>query len=233
MIVRPQPGADETAARAAGLGLEALVAPIFDVRPIAWEPPPADRFDALLLTSANAARQAGPALGHYRDLPCYCVGEATAAAARETGLSQLRTGFHAGEAVVAMAAADRVTKLLHLAGREHLPLEHPAIRIERRMVYASDPLDLSDAARSALAHGAIVLLHSPRAARHLAALVDRHDLPRQATSLLAISAAAARAAGAGWRAVQVARCPRDGALLALAAQLCQTEVSAAGTGLGE
>ena len=39
LILRPQPGADETAARARALGLEPLVAPLFTVRPLAWTPP--------------------------------------------------------------------------------------------------------------------------------------------------------------------------------------------------
>lgn len=217
--MRPQPGAAATAARAAALGLETVVAPLFAVRPVAWTPPPAGAFDALLLTSANAPRQAGPKLADYRRLPCYCVGEATAAAAGEAGLTQVLTGPADGAAAVALAAADGAEAVLHLAGREHVAIEHPLVRIERRVVYAAEPLPLSAAAVAALQAGAVTLLHSPRAARRLAALVDAQGLPRG--TILAISAAAARAAGGGWAAVHVAAAPRDAALLALAAQLCQ------------
>ena len=66
LILRPQPGADETAARARTLGLEPVVAPLFTIRPLAWEPPDPAEFDAVLLTSANAARHANQT-GHDAD----------------------------------------------------------------------------------------------------------------------------------------------------------------------
>ena len=192
------------------------------MRPLAWEPPPAEPFDALLLTSANTARHAGPALERYKAMPCYCVGEATAAAATEAGLTDLRVGTSDGAAAVAMAAAEGVGAMLHLAGAEHVLLDHPGLRIARRIVYSSDPLGLSGDARAALASGALVLLHSARAAAHFAALVDLAGLSRRDTVLAAISAPAAGAAGPGWEATHVAPEPRDAALLALAAQLCKT-----------
>lgn len=244
--MRPQPGADETAARAAALGLETLVAPIFEVRPVAWEAPPAGAFDALLLTSANAARHGGPALARYRALPCYCVGEATEAAAREAGLVGTRAGPSDGAAVLAAAAADGVLSMLHLTGLTHKKVAHPNVRIERRLVYETVPLGLSTAAVAAIREacsafrgnddegecGLVVLLHSAAAARHFGELVDAARLPRARIGVAAISDAAAREAGEGWRAVHVAPAPRDAALLALAAELCQTGGSAAGTGCG-
>ena len=39
LILRPQPGADESAARARALGLDPVVAPLFSLRPRSWEPP--------------------------------------------------------------------------------------------------------------------------------------------------------------------------------------------------
>ena len=70
LILRPQPGADESAARARALGLDPVVAPLFTVRPLAWEAPnPAD-FDAVMMTSANAARFGGDGLTPFIDLPC-------------------------------------------------------------------------------------------------------------------------------------------------------------------
>ena len=46
--------ADLSAARAGTLGLEPVVAPIFTIAPLDWAAPDPDRYDALLLTSANA-----------------------------------------------------------------------------------------------------------------------------------------------------------------------------------
>ena len=75
---------------------------------------------------------------------------------------------------------------------------------------------------AALTGGALVLLHSPRAARLFAELVDGAELARDAVRIAAISPAALAAAGPGWRLAAAAARPRDDALLELAAKLCQT-----------
>ena len=213
LILRPEPGAGESAGRARALGLDPVVAPLFTIRPLPWQPPEG-RFDALLLTSANAARHAGalPAL------PCYAVGDATAAAARSAGLVEVVTGPSDGAAALALAGADGRRRILHLCGQDHVALAAPGIELVRRTVYAADPLPaLPDAAEAAIAGGAIVLLHSPRAARAFAALATA----REAVRIAAISPAAAAAAGPGWAEVRAAHAPRDQALLELAAQLCK------------
>ncbi len=101
LILRPQPGADATAARARSMGLEARTAPLFTILPLDWEPPDPSEVQATLLTSANAARQAGPAAGGFADLPCYAVGGATALAAKEIGFTDLRIGSSDGAELIA------------------------------------------------------------------------------------------------------------------------------------
>lgn len=209
LIVRPQPGADESAARARFLGLEPVVAPLFAVRPLAWTPPDPARFDAILLTSANAARLGDDGLERFLSLPCYAVGPRTAAAARAAGFMDVRIGPSDGAALVAMAERDGVRSLLHLGGREHVPLEG----VTHVPVYTADecgalPGDLADM---------VVLLHSPRAASRFASLVQ----DRGGIVVAAISAETAAAAGTGWKQVAVAPAPRDEALLELAASLCE------------
>jgi uroporphyrinogen-III synthase len=224
VIVRPEPGAAATAARAAALGLTAIVAPLFEVRPVAWDAPPPGRHDAILLTSAHAARLGGFALARLTGLPAYAVGAATARAAREAGFAAVRTGGGDGAALIALAAAEGATRPLHLCGRDRIPLRHPAIEVEDRVVYAADlverPLEIPS--------GAVVLLHSPRAAAALAARVPDRGRVR----IAAISAAAAAAAGAGWAAAAVAAAPCDEALLEVARALCQSggpDAAGAGT----
>ncbi|HEY0413342.1 MAG TPA: uroporphyrinogen-III synthase [Allosphingosinicella sp.] len=213
LVLRPEPGASATAARARARGLTPVIAPLFETAPIAWDPVPAADYDAVLLTSANAARH----LGTAPPRPCYAVGEATAEAAREAGFEEVRAGDGDGAAAVAMMARDGVRRALHLCGRDHLPLSHPELRIERRIVYAAEALPaLPAAARGALERGAVVLFHSPRAATAFAALVP----DRGGVRIAAISAAAAAAAGEGWAAKAVAAAPRDEALLEVAAGLC-------------
>jgi uroporphyrinogen-III synthase len=201
------------------LGLEPLVAPLFEVRAIDWDAPDPTLFDALMFTSANAPRLAGEKLAPFTSLPCYCVGSETARAAEEAGLADIRTGPSDAAALLKITAADAMGATLHLCGRDHLELDHPSVRIERRIVYASEPVgSLTPEAAQAIASGALVLVHSPRAGAELARVVP----DRQSATVAAISSAAADAAGVGWRARHVAAAPRDEALLELAVKLCQT-----------
>jgi uroporphyrinogen-III synthase len=218
LIVRPQPGASATEKRATALGLRPIVAPLFSVRPLDWEAPDPAGFDAVLLTSANAARHGGAQMRLLTALPCYAVGEATAAAAENTGFGDLRAGPSDGPAAVAMMAKDGVKRAFHPCGRDHVDLAQAGIAIERRPVYASDEVaSLPVAAEAAIAAGALILAHSPRAGALLARLIP----DRSGSALAAISAAAADAAGGGWRSKAVAPSPSDEALLELAAKLCQ------------
>ncbi|HEX5181854.1 MAG TPA: uroporphyrinogen-III synthase [Allosphingosinicella sp.] len=215
LILRPQPGAEETAARARALGLDPVVAPLFATRPLAWDPPDPAGFDAVLLTSANAAREAGPALSHFRALPCWAVGAATAAAARAAGFADVRTGASDGTALVQAAAAAGIARVLHLHGREHVALVWPGLRVESRTVYAAEAAEALPEAVRAL-RGPVALIHSPRAGARFAALAP----DKGGIALAAISRAAAAAAGSGWAEIAVAAAPRDEALLELAAKLC-------------
>jgi uroporphyrinogen-III synthase len=231
LIVRSEPGGGETAARAAARGIEAVVAPIFETRPIAWEPPHPGYAQAVMLTSANAARLAGPGLAALTRLRCYAVGERTAAEARSAGFGDVKVGEGDGEQLLALMARDGMTSAFHLCGREHRRLEWPGVTLTRRIVYAADALDrLPDTAAAALDGGAVALLHSPRAARHFASLADNAGLRRAAIRIAAISDRAAEAAGDGWKQKAVSRSPRDEALLELAAELCKTGLHR-GTGM--
>ena len=220
LILRPQPGADETAERARAIGLEAVVAPLFEVLPLAWTAPDPAGFDAVMLTSANAARCAGDAMAPFFGLPCYAVGEATAAAARQAGFRDVRAGPSDGAALVAMMAEDGVEAAFHPCGRDRTPLDPDDISMLPVPVYAAEAAErLPAAAGRALAGGALVLLHSPRAAATFARLAAEW---RGRVRLAAISAAAAAAAGEGWGEVAVAGAPTDEALLEVAAKLCQS-----------
>ena len=127
LVLRPQPGADETAARARTLGLEPVVTPLFSVRALAWTAPDPGGFDAVMLTSASAARQAAAGLAPFRTLPCYAVGEATAAAAGEAGFADIRVGPDDGAALLLMMAEDGVRSAFHACGQDHLALGHPDV----------------------------------------------------------------------------------------------------------
>jgi uroporphyrinogen-III synthase len=229
LILRPDPGATQTARRAEELGLEAVIVPIFTIKALAWDPPAPDSVGSVMLTSANAARCAGKALEVFRRLRCYAVGETTAETARDAGFADIRIGPADGVKLVEMMAEEGVRSTLHLCGRDHIALDHPRLSIVRRIVYASEKVaPLPAAAGDALREGVLALLHSPRAAEHFAALVDEAGLERGSIAIAAISEAAAIAAGGGWKKVTAAKAPRDAALLELAAKLCKTEHPVAG-----
>lgn len=213
LVLRPQPGADETAARARALGLDPVIAPLFSVRPLDWTPPDPRVFDAVMLTSASAARQAATGLIPFLSFPCYAVGEATAAAAEEAGFTDIRVGADDGKALLLMMAEDEVRAAFHACGQDHLALGHPDVAITRVAVYAAEAADRLPVP----AEDSLALLHSPRAATLFAGLAG----DRSRIRIAAISARTARAAGEGWRSVSVSPRPRDQALLELAAQLCQ------------
>jgi len=220
LILRPQPGADETAARARARGLEPVVAPLFTVRALDWQPPPPGGFDAVLFTSANAPRHGGEALAAFRHLPCYAVGDATALAAAEAGFGQIRTGPSDGPAVVEMMKRDGVRRAFHPGGIDTAELPADGIELRHVPVYSAEAAErLSDVAVAAIHAGAVVLVHSPRAAATLAEQIGER---RAQTRIAAISDAAAAAAGPGWAGIGVAVEPRDEALLVAAEELAET-----------
>lgn len=210
LVLRPEPGNQATVDRARAMGLEPIACPLFRVEPLSWTAPDPRAFDHLLLTSANAPRHGGDQLARLTALPVLAVGAATAEAARAAGFDVALTGEQGIDALLAALPANR--RLLHLAGADHRPA--PARRaVETLLVYRSVAL-----AAPVLPSGALVaMVHSPRAGERLAAL--QTDQARIA--IAAISPAAAAACGAGWARIAVADQPRDGALLALAARLCQ------------
>jgi uroporphyrinogen-III synthase len=220
LVLRPEPGAQATAARAVDFGLRPVVAPLFSVAPLPWTAPDPGGFDAVMFTSANAARHGGDGLTSFHGLACYATGEATAEAASEAGFGEVQAGPSDGAALLAMMEDRGVRRAFHPCGRDRTALAPSPVELVDVAVYAAEPVRaLPPEAAAALARHALVLVHSPRAGRLLDALYvgDRASIP-----IAAISEAAAGAVGTGWRSVHAAAEPRDHALLELAAKLCHT-----------
>ncbi len=209
--MRPEPAATATVERAHEMGLEATAVPLFKTEPAPWIAPDVRGFDALLLTSANAAWHGGEELQKLHALPVYAVGAATAQAARDGDFKIAASGNGGVDRLLEFIPPG--FKLLHLCG-EHRKMPS-AMRQEitpiivYRAIEISEP-ELGDAS------GCLALIHSPRAGRRFAELIeDRGDI-----AIAAISAAAAEAVGSGWEIVATTDEPSDDALLALAASLC-------------
>lgn len=222
VIIRPEPGCTASLATVRAMrGVEVHGFPLFEAVPRAWEPVDPAQFDALLIGSAMVFRLGGAQLAALRSLPVYAVGQTTAAAAVAAGFTVVGTGNGSLQAVLGgLDPAHR--RLLRLAGAERVQLTAPrGVRIEERVVYASQPREMPPALIALLAEPAIVAVHSAAAARHLAEQCVRHGIRRARLRLAALSPRIAAAAGDGWGEVATVPFPDDKALLALARQMCQ------------
>jgi uroporphyrinogen-III synthase len=209
LLLRPEPGLSASLERARALGLDVISCPLFRVEPLDWDAPDPANYDALLLTSANAVRRAGPKLAQLAKLPVLGVGEATAIAARDAGLKVETVG--SGNVEDLLATIPTSLRLLHLAGEDYRQVDDA--RIDRRIVYrAGAVLDPELPSLDEL----VIAVHSPRAGTRLAELSD----DRSSATIAAISDTAAAACGEGWDEVSISAEPNDKSLLALAASLC-------------
>ncbi|MCY7339841.1 MAG: uroporphyrinogen-III synthase [Sphingomonas bacterium] len=211
LLLRPEPGLSASADHARSLGLDVVTCPLFAVEPVAWTAPDPAGFDALLLTSANAVRHAGPGFAKVAALPVIAVGEATADAARAAGLNVTMVGVAGAQHLLDDLADKR--KLLHLTGVDHGAITDD--RVTTLLVYRAGQID---APNLPVVSNLVIAVHSPRAGARLTQLVGA----RSGGVVAAISEAAALACGSGWRAIEWAPQPTDSALLALAARLCQS-----------
>jgi uroporphyrinogen-III synthase len=144
-------------------------------------------------------------------LTVYAVGEATARAAVNAGFDVGVTGNGGIDRLLESFEAD--LRLLHLCGEDRHERTGQRQRITCIPVYRAKEVHRPDLSA---APGSVALIHSPRAGRRFAELVD----DRKSVAIAAISRSAADAVGGGWEAVEAADTQTDDALLALAARLC-------------
>jgi uroporphyrinogen-III synthase len=222
VAIRPEPGLSATLAEARKSDLAVFGDPLFAIEPRAWAGPDPATIDGLLIGSGNAIRHGGGALVAFRGTPVYAVGAATARTARDAGFDVAQSG-NGGLQDLLDGLAGRDLSLLRLAGEEHVPLAPPrGIELITRVAYASVPQPMPARVARTLRKGAVVLLHSAAAARHLAAECDRLGVERRAIALAALAPRIAEVAGPGWRAVRTASQANDAALLALARDMCHS-----------
>lgn len=191
VLTRPEA---QSRALASALDVEAqvIVAPIMDIV-CSERRPDLGPFAGVILTSANAVR-CGPAL---TGIKAHCVGERTAAAARDAGAEVLTVARDADDLV---RRSPGPGPLLHLRG-EHARgdvaqrLSAAGIQTGEAIVYAQKARALSEAARRAIEGGepTVLPLFSPRSAR----LVGAKVRPGKGVHVIAMSPAVARA----WRDV--------------------------------
>jgi uroporphyrinogen-III synthase len=222
VILRPEPENSETRARLQALGLTAIAMPLFKVEAASWDAPDPTPFTAVMMTSANAARFGGHELAKYRHLPLFAVGHATEAAAKEAGFISVTAGEGTVAHLLATFATLGTQRILHLCGADRVDTVDDGLQIERRIVYRSTAIKQPHEPNLVSLVGPIIMVHSPRAGHRFAQLCDASALRRSSRTIVAISEAAALAAGSGWEKLAIATNPRDEAMVEIAQSLAQT-----------
>lgn len=78
LLTRAQDDSAALAEKITALGCEALIAPVFDVRPTNIPPPAGyEQADGLIITSAKAVIYAGQILQHFSSKPVFVIGDKT------------------------------------------------------------------------------------------------------------------------------------------------------------
>ena len=215
LAIRPEPGLTATLEAGRKLELEITGTPLFEIRPCDWIAPDPAEIDGLLIGSANAVLHGGEALTRFIEKPVYAVGQTTAETARSAGFAIAAIGQGGLQNVLDTIPAP--TRLLRIAGAEHVPLRAPdGVTIHTIIAYESVALALPRAIADMLGSGTTVLLHSAAAARHFAKECERLELDRAQISLAVLGPRITESAGTGWREVHVSPQPNDAALLEMA-----------------
>jgi len=229
LVTRPEPGASETASRLAELGHVPIKLALQETRALAVPGGTASgNFAAVAVTSANAVRHAPRALlKHLSSLPCFAVGEATAAAARASGFAHVtEAGGDAGTLAGTIAAAQPAGTLIYLCGRIRRPLfeqrlANAGVRVEAVETYCTTRrVPSSDEVIAATGASAVdvVLIYSANAAEAMVATAGKPGLRPlfEPASYLCLSPRIAEAlTGKVSGRVMAAAQPSEAALLAL------------------
>jgi len=234
-VTRPSEDAQKLTQGLVAQGHEVIAAPLMTIQFLNPPELPQRKWQALLITSANAlkALENHSGLGALKSITCCCVGPASARLADEMGFSDIRVaggGLLELEALVKRELRPESGPLLYLSGEQisgDLAVELAASGFEtvRAVLYRAAPqTQLPPVLVQEMGQGRLdgVLLYSPRTARIWQALVERHGLSSKASSVLhyCLSANVAAALPEGVL-VKIAEYPDDDAMLALTGQETQ------------
>ena len=224
LVTRPAVEAEALSAALMTSGWHPLQWPMLDIVPCAATPE-ADGVQAVLLTSANAARTCPAGLLSPVPPRCLCVGEATAAAARQAGYAGVSAAGGDARALVT-AVRSRCDPgngpLLFLRGEDVATdlagaLREAGFEVREAIVYTAQPSRTAPPAiAAALSAGevAAALFFSPRSSAAFARLAGPFRKGLAVTRAVAISTrAAAPLRALGFASVDIAATPRLSAML--------------------
>ncbi len=230
VITRPSEDAASLAEAVQARGHEAVLAPLSHIRYLTPEPPPVQPA-ATIFTSKNAVRAVDDAVWApmLHSLPAYCVGAATADAARAVGFLHVVAGGGTGAQLAEHIAHTHESEehpLLYLTG-EHLAFDMAAalgargLTVWRRIVYRNElSRSLAPAVITGLQDDTLdaMIIMSARVAAHFVHLAREAGVSEQAARLrfLCLSSAIADSlAPLRAREITIAREPTQQALLDL------------------
>ena len=215
-VTRTRPGAERTGAHLSALGFTPLIAPLLDIHPLDVTPD-LTGIQAMAFTSRNGVAAfvaRSPARPRpLLEAPVFAVGDGTAEAAREAGFTDVRSarGDLAALATLIRAEAAGLSILHPCAARpagDLAAMVGDAARVSGLAIYEARETGL-DAPEA----WDIVMIHSPRAARALAA-----RLPAEAASGRIACTVSANAAepisGFDFAEIRIADAPDENGLLA-------------------
>jgi uroporphyrinogen-III synthase len=229
LVTRAEGDAEALAARLAERGHHSVIENLMTIR---FRPDAArgiapflDGVQAILFTSANGVRAFADA-SKRREFRAFAVGDATAAAARAAGFTDVTSAGGAVDDLAKLVIGGLKPKagaLFHAAasvtaGDLQGLLEAAGFAVRRAVLYEAAPsARLSDATRAAIARHEIdaALFFSPRNAATFVRLAT--GLEEDCKHMVAValsSAVAEKLAPLPWRRVAVAAAPNEAALLA-------------------
>ena len=241
LVTRPEPH-DETMDRLRALGYQTLSSPLLRIIPTHAPIPALRLYQAILLTSPKAVGFDWPNIPQHqipqqdlRSLPCLCVGDRTAAAARAKGFTHVISASGDGHDLIDLLRqtfAPEKGSLLHICG-EHRTVHHTDILqtlgyavIPWAIYRAQQATDLSPDTLHALQAGQVdaVLLYSARTAEALRTILNQHaELQHCCSTVVALGLSQTIIdvlSGTAWRHLAAAPAPTEDDLLQTLLRLC-------------
>lgn len=189
LVTRPKEQGRELVEKLRGLGYDVFHEPLLTLRYLDTPRPALSALDGVIITSRVAVWALQQYKNHCPDLfslPCFCVGEQTAEAARDAGFSHIisvqPTGQQLAEEMIKQL--EKGVNTLHICGAIRSPepqalLEQNGIRVVPWVTYeAIEAKSLSTELIDAMRKGGIaaILLLSAHTALVWEKLVKQHDL---------------------------------------------------------
>lgn len=194
LLTRPRAASEQfaTQIRARRPAVEIVIAPVIEIEPVGALVDPSP-WPTVVFTSANGVARAPNGDGTL----AYCVGDTTAACARDAGYTAVSADGTADDLIQRLLQDAPATPVLHIRGAHGASLADAltarGLETREQVTYRQVDRELStaDLSRIASAKHAIAPVFSPRSASRLRACLG----PMTGLTVVAISPAAAKAWG--------------------------------------